>query len=413
MERPLRTIVRANRLLDGIDPRPREHVAVHVEDGRLVELRVGLDREQPTPAADVIELGDVTLLPGLVDLHTHLTAWANQWKRPTYDAGTRYALQAAANCRAALDAGVTTIRDAGSYEDVAVATRDAVAEGVILGPRIVATRKAVAIPGTLGRDTLTTHLGRTDGWIEEASGADGLRHAVREQLKRGADWIKLYYECGDWTTAELEAAVDAAHSAGVRVMCHANRPTAIKAAIAAGVDTIEHGIEADERDLAAMAERGIGWVPTLFIVENRCRALRDPDVAAAQAAYLPLLGLRDGHQAAFRRGLELGVKVGTGLDALPDEGGVSFGGLPEELCLMAALGMAPATALHAATAGAAELLGLADELGAIRPGRVADLIAVGDDPLADVAALRDVCFVMRAGVVVRNLGVGQRQHASR
>jgi imidazolonepropionase-like amidohydrolase len=400
LESPVRTILHARRLLDGIDPTPREHVAVHVEGGRIVEVRAGREREQPTPGAEPIELGDATLMPGLIDLHTHLTAWANRWPRPTFDAGTRYALQAAANCRAALAAGVTTIRDAGSYEDVAVATRDAVQEGVIAGPRILATRKAVTIPGALGPDARTTHLGPTDGWMEEASGADGMRQAVRGQLKRGADWIKLYYERGDWTTDELAAAVDAAHSAGVRVMCHANRPTAIKAAIAAGVDTVEHGIEADEEDLAAMAERGIGWVPTLFIVEDRYRAMHDAATAAAQAAYLPLLRLRDGHREAFRRGLALGVRIGAGLDALPDEGAVPFGGLAEELCLMVELGMAPAAALHAATAAAAELLALSDELGAIRPGRAADLIATTGDPLADVGALRDVRFVMRAGEVV-------------
>jgi imidazolonepropionase-like amidohydrolase len=406
---PARTVVRAARLLDGVSATPLEQVAVHVEDGAIAALETGASAAADVaPGVELVDLGDVTLLPGLIDLHAHLTAWANRWRRPTYDEGTRYALQAAANCRAALDAGVTTIRDAGTFGDVAVATRDAVAEGVIEGPRILASRQAVTIPGSLGPDAAVVHLGRVEGWMVEVSGADAMRDAVRSQVKRGADWIKLYYERGDWTTAELEAAVDAAHSVGVRVMCHANRPTAIKAAIVAGVDTLEHGMEADEDDLAAMAEQGIGLVPTLFIVENRWRAMQDARVAAAQPGYRYVARVRDVHREAFRRALALGVRVGTGVDPLLDEGAVPFAAVVEELRIMVELGMAPSDALRAATSGAAELLGLADELGAVRAGLAADLIAVAGDPLGDVGALRDVRFAMRAGRIVRCAPVAPR-----
>lgn len=395
-------IVRARRLLDGVDPRPREAVAVLVEGDRVVAVADdGAGIAQAPAGVETIDLGEATLLPGMIDLHTHLTAWANRWPRPTYDAGTRYALQAAANCRAALDAGVTTIRDAGTFHDVAVATRDAVAEGVLAGPRILASRQAVAIAGTLGAVADTVHLGPQDGWIAEAAGADGLRDAVRRQIRQGADWIKLYYERGDWTEAELCAAVDAAHSAEVRVMCHANRPRAVKAAIAAGVDTVEHGIEADEEDLVAMRERGIAWVPTLAIVENRCRELLDPGSDSAQDAYRPLLDLRDRHRELFRRGLALGLEIGAGSDGLPDEGGLAFAAVAEELRIMVELGASPAEAIRIGTSGAAAILRLHEETGAVRSGLCADLIAVPGDPLADVTALRDVRFVMRGGVVVR------------
>jgi imidazolonepropionase-like amidohydrolase len=220
---------------------------------------------------------------------------------------------------------------------------------------------------------------------------------VRAQLKAGADWIKLYYERGDWTREELHAAVGEAHASGVRVACHANRSAAIKHAIAAGVDTIEHGIELGEDDARAIAERGIGWVPTLLIVETYCgRARRDGGDPALER-------MRRSHRRSFERARAAGVTIGAGVDAVPDEGVVPFAALADELRLMVELGMPPADAVRAATGGGAAILGLADAIGAIRPGLGADLIAVRGDPLRDIAALGRVAFVMREGEIVRDL----------
>jgi imidazolonepropionase-like amidohydrolase len=391
--------IRAARLVDGSSPTVASDVAVLVAGGKISAVGPAGEPSMDPRSGSIIDLGDLTLMPGLMDLHTHLTAWANQWRRP-FDRGTRYAVQGAANLLAALRAGVTTIRDVGSFEDVSVVLRDAVEEGLIAGPRVLASRRAVTIPGALGAEKDTWHLGPSRGWMSEATGVDGMRRAVLSEIKASADWIKLYYERGDWTTEELAAAVTAAHSAEVPVACHANRPKAIKSALAAGVDTIEHGLEIDDEDLAYMAEHGIAWVPTLSIVANRCDAVvSDPSTAAAQPLYRKLLSLRDGHRDSFVRALDMGVAIGCGVDALPDEGGVPFASVPAELELMTRFGMPPVDAIRSATSGAAAILGLSDEVGTIEPGATADIIAVRGNPLDDIRALRDVVFVMRGGIV--------------
>jgi imidazolonepropionase-like amidohydrolase len=376
---------------------------VIVEGDRITALLdEGPELADADPDGRLIELGDVTLMPGMVDLHTHLTAWANRWPRP-YDPGTRYAFQACANLASAVSTGVTTIRDVGSFEDVAVAARDAVELGLIEGPRVIPCRKAITIAGGLGPTTTTMHLGRTEGWMSQANGADALRGAVRSEIRDGAEWIKLYYERGDWTTEELAAAVAAAHSDDVRVAVHANRSTAIKSAIEAGVDTIEHGLELEEEDVRRMTDAGIAWIPTLFIVENRCRLIEeDAGAADRMPGYVSLLELRDRHRRIFQRALSSGVEIGAGVDALPDEGGVPFAAIPDELELMVELGMTPSAALRAATSNAAHILGLQDTIGALDPGHTADVIAVRGNPLDDISSLRDVAFVMKGGKVLRD-----------
>lgn len=398
-----RIVLRAARVFDGHADVPRPGCAVIIEGNRITAL---MDESPALADAEavgwVIELGDVTLMPGMADLHTHLTAWANRWPRP-YDPGTRYAFQACANLAAAVSTGVTTIRDVGSFEDIAVAARDAVELGVIEGPRVIPCRKAVTITGGLGPTTTTMHLGRTEGWMTQANGADALRGAVRSEIREGAEWIKLYFERGNWTTEELAAAVAAAHSDDVRVAIHANRSTAIKSAIEAGVDTIEHGLELEEEDLRRMTDAGIAWIPTLFIVENRCRVMEEDAAAAARMpGYLSLLELRDRHRRIFQRALSSGVEIGAGVDALPDEGGVPFAAIPDELELMVELGMTPSAALRAATSNAARILGLQDTIGSLEPGHTADVIAVRGNPQEDISSLHDVAFVMKDGKVLRD-----------
>lgn len=400
----VRIVLRAARLADGHGEKAREDAALIVSNGRIESI-VGSDSVdgERLGGATVIDLEGLTLMPGMFDLHTHLTAWANSWKLP-FDRGTRYAFQAAANLGSALDAGVTTIRDVGSFEDVAVLAREAVARGVVAGPRVVPCRKAVTITGGLSPATKTMHIGPTDGWMQEADGSDGIRGAVRTQLKASAEWIKLYFEHGNWTTDELNAAVDEAHSTGVRVACHATRPEAIDSVIDAGVDTIEHAWWIEREQLERMRERGIAWVPTLFILDNL------EDIVEEGA----LTRMRDHHRAAFQIGLEVGVEIGCGVDPIPDEGRAPFAAVADELDVMGRLGMSQSGVVRVATSGSAAILGVGRDVGSLSAGKAADVIAVAGDPLTDASALRDVRFVMRDGVVVRDRmqGHGAGRHAS-
>jgi imidazolonepropionase-like amidohydrolase len=394
-----RVLLRADRLLDGSDGPARERQVVVVEDGVIAGVAPQDAGGEPAPADSVIDLPGMTVMPGMIDLHNHLTAGVNRWSQP-YERGLRYAVQAVANMRAAIEAGVTVIRDVGSFGDLSFAVREAVARGVVAGPRLLASGRAITITGGLGAVSTTQRLGPTQGWMVEADGPDAMRSAVRSQLRAGADWIKLYYERGDWTAQELGAAVDEAHALGAGVACHARRPKAIESAIAAGVDTIEHGTELTEEDAGEMVRRGIALVPTLLIVEASWAAARRGQPMPDSDE---LTRTRERLRRSFAVAVAAGVTIGCGVDAIPDEGIVPFSALADELVLMVELGMDPSQAVHAATGAGARILGLDSELGYIRPGLAADLIAVAGDPTRDIGALRHVSFVMRGGSVVHDV----------
>lgn len=357
--------------------------------------------------ADVIELPGCTLLAGLMDLHAHLflhpyneTSWDDQVLK---ESESYRMVRAVNHARATLDAGFTCLRDLGTegagYADVDL--KRAIDEGLIPGPRLFVTTKAIVATGSYGpsvknfRPDCCVHQG-----AEEASGVEGIVRTVRSQAAHGADWIKLYadYRAGPnraqmptFSQDELNAAVEAAHAIGRPVAAHANTDEGMRRATLAGVDTIEHGFFGSETTFRLMAEKGVAYLPTLT-------------VAVALAEYFdgykpggePTPTMRESERA-FRAALAAGVTIGCGSDVGPYPHGTNA----RELALMVRYGLTPAQALTAATATSARILGKENELGHVAAGMLADLVAVAGDPAHDIAALSQVRLVMKNGAIHR------------
>ncbi len=367
---------------------------ITIEAGRITAV-------ESAPASDESpELKGLYLVPGLIDLHTHLllhaydeTSWDEQVLKESLELRTIRATKQALDT---LQAGFTTVRELGTegagFADVAL--RDAIRKGIVDGPTILASTRALVATGCYGPAGFDPRFAVPKG-AQEADGADGLRKAVREQLAAGADWIKVYADyrraSGEPATAtysleELKAAVDEAHSAGKPVAAHASTDEGIRRAVLAGVATIEHGTDASEETLKLMRERGTVLVPTLAAAEAIARyggwKAGEPEPARLAHA-----------KATVRKARELGVVVACGSDA----GVFAHGKNAREIELLAACGMSPAEALHAATSVAARVLGRAQDLGRIEKACVADLVALAGDPLKDPAALEQVRGVWKSG----------------
>jgi imidazolonepropionase-like amidohydrolase len=361
----------------------------------------GLDLGGGEPEA--IDLSGLHLIPGLIDAHSHLllhpydeTPWDDQVLREALELRT---VRGVAAARATLEAGFTTLRDLGTegaaFADVAL--RDAIEDGIIPGPRVYASTRAIVAAASYGPSGFDPRWSVPKG-AQEANGVAGVRQAVREQVAAGADWIKVYADYrrrpGDPSTPtfsqeELDALVDEAHTAGVPVSAHAVTDEGIRRAVLAGAETIEHGYQASSEVLKLMQEHGVVLCPTL--AANEAMAL--------YAGWQPgepepdrIRGVRE----MFARALEAGVTVACGSDV----GVFDHGDSVRELELMVEYGMAPGEALRAATTVAARVLGRQDDLGRIVEGYVADLVAVSGDPLQDPAALWKPRFVMKDGSVV-------------
>ena len=357
--------------------------------------------ESAPGAQESPELQGLYLVPGLIDLHTHLllhaydeTSWDDQVLKESLELRTIRATKQALDT---LQAGFTTVRELGTegagFADVAL--RDAIRKGITDGPRIFAATRAIVATGCYGPAGFDPRVVVPKG-AQEADGADGVRKAVREQLAAGADWIKVYADYrrapGEPATAtfsleELKAAVEEARSAGKPVAAHASTDEGVRRAVLAGVATIEHGTEASEATLALMKEHGTVLVPTLAAAEAIARyggwkeGQPEPARLARAKAYV-------------RKARELGVVIACGSDA----GVFAHGQNAREIELLATCGMSPAEALRAATSVAARVLRREQELGRIEKGCAADLVALGADPLANPAALRDVRGVWKGGV---------------
>jgi imidazolonepropionase-like amidohydrolase len=401
-------VVKAARMFDG---KSDTTVAggVVIVNGKTIEA-AGPDLAIP-PGSTVIDLGDVTLLPGLIDAHTHITHERTADYNQGFVDGMRrevaeLAILATVFARRTVEAGFTTVRDLGSDDMLDVGLRNSIARGVVPGPRMLVAIHALGATGGhsdrsgLRRD-LFKELNEEDGI---ANGPDKLRAAVRYQVKFGADVIKFCASGGvlsladevdtpQLTIPEMTALCDEAHRLRKKVACHCHGDQAAREAVLSGVDSIEHGSFLSVETLKLMKERGTYLVPTLMAPESLMPNLAKlpPEIA------VKVVAANESLSRTFAKAVELGVKIGFGTDS-----GVSkHGENAHEFELMVHYGMTPAAALRAATSVDAELLGIAKKLGTIEPGKLADLVAVPGNVLADITATKRVLFVMKEGVVLK------------
>lgn len=405
--KPQRTAIKAARIFDGTSETAKPNGVVVVEAGKIVAAGSGI---AVPPGATVIDLGDATLLPGLIDAHVHLTGEIGpNWAQDFVDGMLRFpaeqAFYAAANAKKTLEAGFTTVRNLGADDYVDVGLRNAINDGLVPGPRVLTAVHALGPVGGHGDGTpfppgRVPQAGPVEG---VCNGSEECRSAVRYQIKYGADVIKLMPSGGvlsladtvdapQMTQAEINAVVDEAHNWGRKAAAHCHGDTAARMAIAAGVDSIEHGSFLKPDTLRMMREKGVVLVPTLLAGEwTGAKADKFPPAIAAKAK--AALAARS---EMFKNALRLGVKIGFGTDSAVSPHGLNG----KEFALMTGLGMTPGAALRSATAVDAELLGLADTLGTLEKGKTADVVAVAGDPLKDMATMEKPVFVMKAGVVV-------------
>ncbi|MEZ5473918.1 MAG: amidohydrolase family protein [Steroidobacteraceae bacterium] len=405
------TVVQADRVLAEPGRAPRGVTSIVIEKGKIIAL---LDGRQAGPAgATVVDLGSKFVLPGLIDCHVHLDSDAGGQEalieRVTTSPGLD-ALRAQWNGMKTLRAGFTTVRNLGDGSGATLALRDAVAAGWVQGPRIIDAGRSISV--TSGHMDGTLSLAEDlHGAISQdnlCNGAEQCREAVRRQIRRGVDVIKIATTGGvnsrigvgigvQMFADEARAAVETAHLHGKKIAVHAHGTAGINLALAAGADSIEHGTVPDDETFRLFKQSGAYYVPTLSTINGyRERLAKDPN-AYPPAVLEKVMWRLDITGKALERAVPAGVKIAFGTDA-----GVSkHGRNADEFELMVEHGMTPATAIVAATVSAADLLGLKDQVGALRPGMAADIIAVDADPLVDVKVLKDVKFVMKGGEVIR------------
>ena len=396
-------VIRVGRMLDVRSGTYVNDAAIVVDGDRITVVGSAADVMKTVPdGAKVVDLGDATALPGLIDCHTHIMARVPDQEQGyginllTKSQAFR-ALEGAANARATLEAGFTTVRDVeneGSvYADVAL--RDAINQGLVEGPRMRVATRGIAAVGEYFPFGISPDLAGFPTGAQMISGVEEARRAVREQIGHGADLIKVY---ADWqnptlTIAEMQVIVEEAHKAKRKVAAHATTSEGIRNAIAAGVDSIEHGHRADRGALDMMKANGVYLVPTLSVVDAMVAKAPNDWTSARSKAFLESMG----RSVAMAK--EIGVKIADGSDpASADRHGKNA----EELAAMTRRGLSTLEAIRAATLSAADLIGWPDDVGAIEKGRFGDVIAVQGDPIADITVLQNVKFVMKGGRVIKN-----------
>jgi imidazolonepropionase-like amidohydrolase len=406
------TVIHAGTLLDRPGRAPRQRASIIVRGGRIEAVQDGF---VPVPAGGrLVDLSDRFVLPGLIDSHVHLTtdrAGIEGQLADFTDSAPLRAYEAAWNARKTLDAGFTTVRNLGSSDGVTLALRDAVNRGWAVGPRIVDAGTSLSTTSGHMDDTLGAREDFHDALRSAGStcdGADDCRRAVRRQIARGVDVIKIATTGGvnsriglglgaQMFEDEARAIVETAHLYGKKVAVHAHGADGINLALRAGADSIEHGTLLDDESLRLFRQTRAYYVPTLSTVNGyRERLAANPN--AYQGEVLEKIRWRISITGqALRRAVPAGVRIAFGTDA-----GVSMHGRnADEFLLMVEHGMEPMAAIVAATVNAADLLGLASEVGTIEPGKSADIVAVRGNPLADVGVLRQMSFVMARGRVHR------------
>jgi len=404
--------VHAGHLLDVKTGKLLADQTLVIEDGRI--LSTGPAAEAKVPADAVrIDLPNATVLPGLIDAHTHLTMEPKFGYERLAISVPREALIGAKNARTTLLAGFTTVRNVGASGFTDVALRDAINAGDVPGPRMLVSGPPLSITGGhCDNNMLPSEYHAVGDGV--ADGIAAVQHKVRENIKYGADLIKVcatggVLSLGDnpqasqYTLEEMKAIVADAHRLGRKVAAHAHGAEGIRWAAAAGVDSIEHGSYIDDADIAEMKKDGTYLVPTLYLgdwfLENAGKVGIPEELAEKARVVIP--AARKNVQRAFAAG----VKVGFGTDAAVYPHGLNA----HEFAVYVKLGMTPLAAIQTATVNDADLLGWSDKIGTVEAGKFADLIAVDGDPLADVTTLERVKFVMKGGDVVKNGYAGSQK----
>ncbi len=381
------SILHAGTLLVNATQAPLTNTSVVIADGKIQQIIPGFitkDSLQSDKDASIINLKDKFVLAGLIDSHVHLEMGNTNTKNPSQLSDAQLALYGAHSAKLTLSAGFTTVRDLGAPNQSIFTLRDAINDGLIPGPRVIAAGSSVSITGGHGTSFC-------DGPVE-------CKKAVREQIRLGADVIKVAATAGgdgyfddqpEMYDNDMTAAIDAAHRLRRKVAAHAHSILGIKQAIKAGVDSIEHGTFVDKKAAKLMKKNGVFLVPTLMVRDNLIRDIDNMPEDLQQRVQLIL----DSTSDAMGNAHKTGVLFASGSDA----GVVKHGENARELEWLVNIGMSPAEAIQAATINAARLLDLDDEIGTIEIGKTADIIAVSGNPLTDITALKKMDFVMKSG----------------
>jgi len=404
------TVIRAGTLIDGKSDSPRRDQVILIRGNRIESVSAAGGAKIPD-GATVIDLSHATVLPGLIDSHTHIFLQGEDPAQGGYDANIlKYPLayraaRATVAARRALEQGFTTLRDleteGAGYGDVGI--KMAINDGYIPGPRLFVATRAISTSGGYPLEGYAPELEMPKG-VQIVDGPVEARKAAREQMDHGADWIKVYMTHRSWTgkngelisqptltVEELKAIVDEVHGWGRKVACHAYGGIGLRRALDGGCDSIEHGLDLDDAEIAQMLKQGTWYCATLaayyldWAPENTPEGRRDRKRASV-------------HSESFKKALKAGVKIVFGTD---------MGGIPwnepiaQEFPRMTELGMAPMDAIKSATSRAADMLEMQGQIGEITPGALADVVAVNGDPLQDIKILEGVQFVMKDGKVVK------------
>jgi imidazolonepropionase-like amidohydrolase len=403
-------VIRAGTLIDGTSDAPRKNQLIFVRGDRIEKV-TNASADIPS-GAKIIDLSSATVLPGLIDSHTHIFLWGEDPKKGGYDenilkAGIALrAARATYAVRRALGQGFTTLRDleteGAGYGDIEI--KQAIAEGTIPGPRIFGATRAISTTGGYNLEGYAPELAMPKG-VQIVDGPVEARKAAREQLEHGADWIKVYMTHRSWvdkqgslvsqptlTVEELKAIVDETHGWQKKVACHAYNGIGLQRALDGGCDSIEHGLEMTDAQIAQMLRQGTWYCPTLSPYYDDWAPPDTPGGKRDRARAAV-------HELTFKKALQAHLKIVYGTD---------MGGIPwteplaQEFDRMVGLGMAPMDAIQSATSRAAEMLDMKGEIGVLAPGAFAEVIAVSGDPLKTIGELEHVRFVMHNGSVFKN-----------
>jgi imidazolonepropionase-like amidohydrolase len=417
-------VVRAGRLFDGTGEALRFNQVIVIENGRIKSVGPA-DSVKFDDDTDVVDLSGATVLPGLIDCHTHLGSRADRFDeiRKFQDTPLQSAFAAVIHARKTIEAGFTTVRDLGSRPFLAVDLRNSIDEGFLVGPRVVASGPGISMTGGHGDLNKFAPQVRVLAFPEErdfkiADGVDQVRHVVRAQLKYGVDVIKIHASGGvmsrgdqpgapQFSVEEIRVAVEEAHAGGRKVAAHAHGAQGIKNALKAGVDSIEHGSLIDDEGIRLMVAKRAWLVSDIYnddYLLSKAREIHLPEESIVKEKAVGQLQ-RDN----FAKCVKAGVRMAFGTDA----GVYPHGDNAKQFAIMVRYGLTPAQALRSATADAAELLDRSGDVGRVSEGLHADLIAVAADPLADIRVLEKVGFVMKGGEIVKDELSHSRRGSSR